>query len=117
MKGIYFLLALIFCFGCKKNNLPEVDVYGHAGSSLHRDRAVFPANSLESIKYAIDALSADGVEVDVQMTKDSILVLYHDSFLDNSSDFTGCIADYNYEEIKDFNSSFIFNHSSFLCCS
>jgi glycerophosphoryl diester phosphodiesterase len=102
MNKILFLLIVTASFGCNKNkSLPKVLVYGHAGSTLHRDRAVFPANSFESIQYAIDALGADGVEIDVQMTKDSVLVLYHDPFLDNSSEFKGCIGDYNYEEIKD----------------
>jgi glycerophosphoryl diester phosphodiesterase len=86
---------------CSKNNLkPNIDVFGHAGTSLHRDRAVYPANSFESIKYALDVLDADGVEVDVQMTKDSVLVLYHDSYLDQASTFIGCISEYNYADIE-----------------
>lgn len=87
---------------CTKNNntLPKVTVFGHAGISLHRDRAIFPANSLESIKYAIDFLDADGVEVDVQMTKDSVLVLFHDKYLEFSTNFTGCVSQYTYSEIE-----------------
>lgn len=87
---------------CTKNNavLPNVTVLGHAGMSLHRDRAIFPANSFESIKYAIDILGADGVEVDVQMTKDSVLVLYHDQFLEFSTNFLGCVSQYTFDEIK-----------------
>jgi len=87
---------------CTKNNevLPNVTVLGHAGISLHRDRAVFPANSFESIQYAIDILDAEGVEVDVQMTKDSVLVLYHDKFLEFSTNLNGCVSQFSFNEIK-----------------
>ena len=102
MKKSIILFILVFFVSCNKENiLPSVDVYGHAGTTLHRDRAVFPANSYKSIQYALDALGADGVEVDLQLTKDSIFVLYHDQFLDNSSDFSGCIGEYNFKDIKD----------------
>ncbi len=84
----------------KKTEQPHVDVFGHAGSSLHRDRYVYPANTFESVKYAIDVLDADGVEIDIQMTKDSVLVLFHDPLLVQSSSFPGCIQDYNFEEIE-----------------
>lgn len=86
---------------CSKNNSkPSLDVFGHAGTSLHRDRAIYPANSMESVKYALDVLDADGVEIDVQMTKDSILVLYHDAYLNQASTFNGCVSQYTYNEIK-----------------
>lgn len=104
MKWLSVLVIVLglLVSSCKKEStaLPEVTVLGHAGTSLHRDRAVFPANSFESIKYAIDILDADGVEVDVQMTRDSILVLYHDQFLDFSTNMTGCVSEYSFEELK-----------------
>ena len=85
----------------KQNELPVVDVYGHAGQSLHRDRIVFPANSYESVEYAIDALNADGVEIDIQMTKDSVLVLFHDPYLSQSTNLEGCISQYNFAELNE----------------
>jgi glycerophosphoryl diester phosphodiesterase len=97
----FLILFIITISGCHKNtDKPNILVYGHAGTSLHRDRAVYPANSFESIQYAIETLNADGVEIDIQMTKDSILVLYHDAYLEHASNFTGCINEYNYEELK-----------------
>ncbi len=104
----FSVLAIVLSLlqnSCTKGNTvkPNIKVLGHAGISLHRDRAIFPANSFESIKYAIDILDADGVEVDVQMTKDSILVLYHDKFLDFSTNFSGCVSQYTYNEIKEAN--------------
>ena len=100
---LVFLIVLVTLLSsCSKTNssLLEVTVIGHAGISLHRDRAIFPANSFESIQYAIDVLDADGIEVDVQMTKDSILVLFHDKFLEYSTNFNGCVSQYTYDELK-----------------
>jgi len=87
---------------CKKeNNLPEVIVYGHAGTTLYAERWVYPANTEESVLYALDVLDADGVEVDVQMTKDSVLVLFHDAFLNDATNFSGCIHDYNFSDLTE----------------
>jgi len=98
--GLLIILSASLSNCSKNNSKPNVDVFGHAGASLHRDRAVYPADSYQSVQYAIDMLDADGVEVDVEMTKDSLLVLYHDSYLDQASTFKGCVSDYNYSEIK-----------------
>ena len=98
--SVLVIVLVILQNSCTKNKyLPKVLVFGHAGISLHKDKALFPANSLESIQYAIDVLGADGVEVDIQMTKDSVLVLFHDKFLEFSSNFIGCVSQYNYDEI------------------
>ena len=90
----------------KQNDFPVVDVYGHAAQSLHRDRTVFPANSYESVQYAIDVLNTEGVEIDIQMTKDSVLVLFHDSYLSESTLMDGCVSQYNYNELKDLTLDF-----------
>ncbi len=97
----WLIILAVNLSSCSKNNSkPNIDVFGHAGTSLHRDRAVYPANSLQSIKYALDVLDADGVEIDVQMTKDSLLVLYHDSYLNQASTYNGCVSQYKYSEIE-----------------
>lgn len=89
--------------GCEKEKIaaPPV-IYGHGGISLSDERAVFPPNSDESIRYALDALNADGVEVDVQLTADSKLVLFHDDYLDDVTNQTGCISQFTWEEISQF---------------
>ena len=94
-------ITLLAINSCKKTTLkPNVTVYGHAGTALHKDRSVYPPNTLQSIKNAINILDAEGVEVDVQMTKDSVLVLFHDPYLDYSTKLKGCISNYNFSELK-----------------
>ncbi len=53
----------------------RVLVHGHRGA-----RAVFPDNTLAGFRYAIDA-GADAIELDLAVTKDSLLVVSHDPVL------------------------------------
>lgn len=97
-------LVLIISQGCKKPSVyTNTVVYGHAGTTLYSERWIFPANTVESVLYAFDVLDADGTEVDVQMTKDSVLVLYHDAYLDENTRLSGCIPQYNFVELNNLN--------------
>ena len=44
-------------------------------------------------------MGADVLEVDVQQTKDGVLVLRHDDTLDRTTDLTGLIADYTWSQL------------------
>lgn len=48
---------------------------------------------------------ADGIELDVQLTKDGQVVVIHDERIDRTTDGTGFVKDYTYEELKKFNAS------------
>ena len=52
----------------------------------------YPENSLEAIQSAID-MGVDMLEIDVQRTKDGVLMLMHDHNLDRTTTGTGNIAD------------------------
>jgi len=58
-----------------------------------------PENSLQSIKNSIE-MGVDIVEIDLQMTKDSIIVLMHDNTIDRTTTGTGKIKDHTYDELK-----------------
>ena len=58
-----------------------------------------PENTLEAFRLARD-MGADGVELDVQFTKDRQLVVIHDETIDRVSDGTGYVADYTLEELR-----------------
>jgi glycerophosphoryl diester phosphodiesterase len=53
----------------------RIEVYGHRGA-----RAVFPENTLPGFEYTI-GLGVDGFEFDINVTKDNVLVVSHDSVL------------------------------------
>lgn len=64
-------------------------------------RGGYPENSLTSIRQAIK-LGVDIVELDVRLTKDSVVVLMHDETIDRTTNGTGRIADYTLSELREF---------------
>lgn len=100
--GLHIIL-IIALFACKKDsfdvqnlNNNKVTILGHAGLGIDRN---YPMNSLESILACIH-LGADGTEMDVQMTKDGVLVAYHDEHLETNTSGSGKIFEHNWDEIK-----------------
>nr|WP_288626034.1 glycerophosphodiester phosphodiesterase [uncultured Roseburia sp.] len=69
-------------------------VWAHRGASGYA-----PENTLEAFTLAA-SMGADGVELDVQLTKDGKLVVAHDEWIDRVSNGSGRIADYTLEELK-----------------
>jgi len=61
-----------------------------------------PENSISSIKKAIEA-TIDIVEIDVNMTKDSVLVLMHDNKIDRTTNGKGYVSDFTFNELRKFN--------------
>ena len=72
-------------------------VLGHRGASGYA-----PENTIESFKMALD-MNSDGVELDVQMSKDGVLVIIHDELIDRTSNGKGWVKDYTFEELRSFN--------------
>ncbi|WP_430809952.1 MULTISPECIES: glycerophosphodiester phosphodiesterase family protein [unclassified Carboxylicivirga] len=58
-----------------------------------------PENSIQAIKNCIE-MGVDIVEIDVRMTKDSVLVLMHDNTIDRTTTGTGKISDMTLTELK-----------------
>lgn len=71
-------------------------IFAHRGSS-----GTHPENTLASFKEAI-RLGVDGIELDVQLTKDQNLVVIHDYTLDRTTNGTGKVNEYTLEELKGF---------------
>jgi glycerophosphoryl diester phosphodiesterase len=72
-------------------------VWAHRGASGYA-----PENTAAAFRIAAE-MGADGVELDVQLTKDDRLVVIHDEIIDRVSDGTGPVADYGLAELKRFN--------------
>ena len=71
-------------------------VYAHRGASEY-----YPENTLSSFYAGVD-MGANGIENDIQRTKDGVLVVFHDDTIDRVTDGTGKISDYTYEELLGF---------------
>jgi glycerophosphoryl diester phosphodiesterase len=99
------VLSLFLMVQCKKEEIPSDDnflgskvmILGHRGMGIGYK---MPGNTLEAIIPAL-AIGADGCEIDVQMTSDSVLVLFHDDELDVPTTCTGRIYESKWDEIQE----------------
>jgi len=74
-----------------------MEIWGHRGAYDHA-----PENTLTGFQLAAD-MGADGVEFDIQMTRDGEVVVIHDETVDRTSDGTGYVKDFTLAEIKKLN--------------
>lgn len=72
----------------------EFTIIAHRGAS-----AYYPENTLPSFEAAIE-MGADMVELDVQLTSDKEVVVFHDEKISRCTDGRGKIADYTLAELK-----------------
>ena len=77
-------------------NSQYVVVVSHRG-----DWRNYPENSIPAIESVI-RMGVDMMELDLKMTKDSVLVLCHDWTLDRTTTGHGSVSDYTYEELLQF---------------
>ena len=71
-------------------------VCSHIGQIESGSRA---ENNLENIKKLIDS-NIDMIEIDIQITKDNVGVLFHDNELDKKTNGTGTIQSKNWNQVK-----------------
>lgn len=76
-------------------------VFGHRGFS-----GKYPENTMTAFKKAFEA-HADGIELDVQFTKDQEIVIIHDETIDRTTNGTGFVKDYTLKELQSFNAAII----------
>jgi glycerophosphoryl diester phosphodiesterase len=82
------------CTTTKLTSNPKLVVLGHAGSGFFTPISPFnfrPPSSWRGIEHGL-RIGADGVEMDLQLSQDSVVMLYHDPKLENSSNGHGCIS-------------------------
>ena len=71
--------------------------YAHRGASEYA-----PENTLSSFYLGL-LMGANGIETDVQMTRDGVAALFHDEKLERVTNARGVFSDYTLEELKSFN--------------
>lgn len=77
--------------------------YAHRGASEYA-----PENTMSAFDMALQ-LGANGIELDLQMTKDGKIVIFHDDKIDQKSNKTGKVNDYTYQELLNFDFGSWFN--------
>jgi glycerophosphoryl diester phosphodiesterase len=98
-----FLLLLILCslVACrKKPDFTRVSIIGHAGMGLGNQGSVYEDNSKESIELSLGLEGCQGVEMDVQLSKDNELWLFHNTELNGKTTGSGCINNQTSNELS-----------------
>ena len=93
--------AYAFLVAPRMINKPDVSVlkgvhYAHRG--LHDNHSDAPENSMKAFKKAVDA--GYGIEMDIQLTKDKIPVVFHDETLNRMCGVEGKVSEFTYEELQ-----------------
>ena len=68
-------------------------VYAHRGGAALR-----PENTINAFDHGL-ALGADGLELDVHLSRDGVVVVHHDTLLDRTTDARGAVVDYTADEL------------------
>lgn len=106
------LLLLTGCCGQKEGTVDRAEEIRAALENRDQNRVLvvahrgdwrgFPENSLEAIESAV-AMGVDIVELDVQMTADSVLILMHDSKVDRTTTGKGPVSDWTMDSLRTVN--------------
>jgi len=72
----------------------RIEVIAHRGG-----HGLWPENTLYGFKQALE-LGVDVLEMDVRSTKDSVLVIHHDSGVDRTTNGKGLVRDFTLQELK-----------------
>lgn len=78
------------------------EVIAHRGYS-----AKFPENTMKAFREA-EYANADGVELDVQLSKDGEVVVIHDEKLNRTTNGKGYVKDFTLEELKKLDAGILF---------
>lgn len=79
----------------KRNRESGVKIWAHRGASYR-----YPENTLEAFRAACELPGLAGIELDIQLSKDGEIVVFHDETLDRLMDRTGNVRDYTLQELQ-----------------
>ena len=95
---LYFLMIMPRVVG--KPNMKEFQKWLYAHRGLHDNKTDAPENSMRAFEKAVDA--GFGIEMDIQLTKDNVPVVFHDFTLNRICGVDGKVRNYTYEELQQF---------------
>lgn len=102
MLSIGLLILLSSCASSQDSTKQKKAINSHLNIIGHRGFAgLYPENSLLSIQKALD-LGVDRIEIDIQQSKDQVIVALHDKTLNRTTNGKGKVKDYTYAELRQF---------------
>jgi glycerophosphoryl diester phosphodiesterase len=94
MRFVNYAFLLFILFACTKSeHVKNILVFGHAGMGLSMDNSIYHDNSKEAVLLALNLPTSNGVEVDVRLSVDGTLWLYHDEWLEAETNGKGCVSE------------------------
>ena len=72
-------------------------IFAHRGFS-----AQYPENTMKAFEEA-EIAKSDGIEIDIQMTKDGEVVIIHDEKVDRTTNGLGYVQELSYKELRSLN--------------
>lgn len=105
LSGVAIGLCLLYLFLImpaiqRKPEFSRFQTIYVAHRGLHDNLSEAPENSLKSFEKAVAA--GYGIELDLQLSKDGQIVVFHDESLERVCGVEGDVLDYTYEELKNF---------------
>ena len=98
LTGLYFWSIMPRITGKPDPAPMHTKFYAHRG--LYENGSDAPENSMAAFKKAVDA--GFGIELDVQLTRDRIPVIFHDFELVRACGVPGMVCDFSFEELSQF---------------
>ena len=86
--------------------ISNMNIFAHRGYC-----GLYPENTMIGFMKAHEAMS-DGIELDVQLSKDGQVVIIHDEKVDRTTDKKGLVSHYTVKELQTFNAAIHFPHIS-----
>ncbi|KOR24315.1 glycerophosphodiester phosphodiesterase [Clostridium sp. FAM 1755] len=83
--------------------MKHTKILAHRGASAYA-----PENTMVAFKKAID-MNADGIELDVHLSKDGHIVIIHDEKVDRTTNGKGEVKDFTLDELKKLDAGFWFS--------
>lgn len=99
VPAVLYLLAIMPKTGTRKKRKGFGEVY-YAHRGLHDNATEAPENSMEAFRRAAE--QGYGIEMDIQLSRDGVPVVFHDFTLERICGKKGKVCDYTWQELRRF---------------
>lgn len=97
---IFLIFFLIAPGKYQKSMIEPLQYRNYAHRGLHNKSKTIPENSMAAFKKAVE--HGYGIELDIQLTKDEQIVVFHDDTLNRVCGIDNRLDAYTYKELKQF---------------
>ncbi len=101
MRFKILLLVVILSACSKSKSFDGIEVLGHAATGLENINSPYHDNTKEAVEYALSMEGCDGIEIDVQLSADGELWLFHNTELELETNTSGCVSNLNYSDLNE----------------